>query len=97
MDDSQKQEIVGVLMREHTSLAMKLNRDQTRQEEKVRNLVGAQSFQFSAIDIVHISILTTVYGLSQKKFTRLVGLADIQNQNVDVFVKGHLRCENCVW
>ena len=35
MDDSQKQEMMGVLMREHTSLAMKLNRDQTRQEEKV--------------------------------------------------------------
>ena len=36
MDDSEKNEIVGVLMREQTSFAMRLNREQTRQEEMVR-------------------------------------------------------------
>ena len=35
MDDSEKQEIVGVLMKEQTNLAMRLNREQTRQEEMV--------------------------------------------------------------
>ena len=35
MGDTEKQEIVGVLMREQTSIAMKLNREQTRQEEMV--------------------------------------------------------------
>lgn len=36
MDDTEKQEIVGVLMREQTSLAMRMNREQTRQEEMVK-------------------------------------------------------------
>ena len=35
MDDSEKKEIVGVLMREQTNLAKRLNREQTRQEEMV--------------------------------------------------------------
>ena len=39
MDDSEKQEIVGVLMREQTNLAMRLNREQTRQEEMVSSEV----------------------------------------------------------
>ncbi len=38
MDDSQKQEIVGVLMREQTNMALRLNREQTRQELKVKDL-----------------------------------------------------------
>ena len=37
MDDTEKQEIVGVLMREQTSLAMKLNQEQSRQEKLVRS------------------------------------------------------------
>ena len=36
MEDSEKKEIVGVLMREQTNLAKRLNREQTRQEEMVR-------------------------------------------------------------
>jgi len=38
MDDSEKKEIVGVLMREQTNLAKRLNREQTRQEEMVKFL-----------------------------------------------------------
>ncbi len=40
MDDSEKKEIVGVLMREQTTIALRLNREQTRQEEMVIHLVN---------------------------------------------------------
>eukprot|EP00794_Sanderia_malayensis_P006079 gene6079-6782_t len=38
MDESQKKEMVTALMREQTSFAIKINREQTRQERRVRDL-----------------------------------------------------------
>ena len=52
ISDTKKQEMITVMMREQTSMAMKINKEQTRQEELVchynRNLQTIYTILYSA-------------------------------------------------